>query len=205
MDDGSDAELAIRRLLAGNQRFVAGDSTRPRQDLQRVAEVSSGQHPFAMCLGCADSRVPTEILFDEGIGDLFSVRVAGNIVDGSVLGSIEYAAEHLHVPLLLLLGHGNCGAVVATVAAYRAGEIPEGPVGSLVETILPAIEPVLAGLDLATPADVVIRECAIANVRWALEQARSRSRVIAELEAEGKIALVGGFYDINTAGVSLID
>jgi carbonic anhydrase len=200
----TEAELAIRRLLAGNRRFVAGESRHPGQDLQRVAEVSSGQHPFAICLGCADSRVPTEILFDEGIGDLFSLRVAGNIVDESVLGSVEYAVEHLHVPLLLVLGHGRCGAVAATMAACRTGEIPDSYLGSLVEAILPAVEPVLSALDPATSEDVVVRQCAIANVEWVLGQARSRSHVVAELEAEGALILAGGFYDINTAEVSLI-
>ena len=200
----TEAELALRRLLIGNQRFLVGHPTHPRQGLERVTEVSSGQHPFAMCLGCADSRVPQEIVFDEGIGDLFTMRVAGNLVDDSVLGSIEYAAEHLHVPLFLVLGHGSCGAVAATVAAHRTGEIPEGYVGSLVEAIMPAVEPVLNALDPATPEDEVIRRCAIANVEWVLGQTRSRSHVIAELEAEGKLALVGGYYDISTAEVSLV-
>jgi carbonic anhydrase len=205
---GSDvptkADLAIHRLLAGNQRFVAGGPIHPRQDRRRVAEVSSGQHPFAVCLGCADSRVPTEILFDEGIGDVFSLRVAGNIVDESVLGSIEYAVEHLHVPLLLVLGHGSCGAVAATVAAYRSGETLNSYLGSLVAAILPAVEPVLDALDPTTPEDVVVRQCAIANVTWVLGQVRSSSHVVAELEAEGTLALAGGFYDLNTAEVSLV-
>lgn len=203
-DQVTGSELALRRLLAGNQRFLTGRPAHPRQDLRRVREVSAGQHPMAMSLGCADSRVPPETLFDQGIGDLFDQRVAGNIVDESVLGSIEYAAEHLHVPLLLVLGHGACGAVAATIASHRTGETPGGHVASIVEAIRPAVEPVLNSLDPGTPADVVMRECAIANVEWVMGQIRSRSHVVAELEAESRIALVGGYYDIGSGAVSLI-
>lgn len=203
-DEVTSSELALRRLLAGNERFLAGRAAHPRQDLRRVTEVSSGQHPMAMSLGCADSRVPPETLFDQGIGDLFDQRVAGNVVDETVLGSIEYAAEHLHVPLLLVLGHGACGAVAATIASHRTGETPGGHVAAIVEAIRPAVEPVLNATDPATPADDVMRECVIANVHWVMGQVRSRSQVVAELEAEGRIALVGGYYDIASGRVSLI-
>lgn len=152
-------ELALRRLLAGNHRYLAGRPAHPRQDLRRVEQVRAGQTPMAMSLGCADSRVPPEIFFDQGIGDLFDQRVAGNVVDESVLGSIEYAAEHLHVPLLLVLGHGGCGAVAATIASHRTGQVPGGHVTAIVDAIRPAVEPVLAGTDPATPADVVARAC----------------------------------------------
>jgi carbonic anhydrase len=200
----SPSERALSGLLAGNRRFRDGRPAHPRQDLRRVREVSSGQHPLAMALGCADSRVPAEILFDQGIGDLFSLRVAGNIVDGSVLGSLEYAAEHLHVPLLLVLGHSGCGAVAATVDSHRTGEIPTDHVGAIVEAIRPAVEPVLNATDPATPSDVVMRECSIANVEWAMGQIRSRSQLVAELEAEGRLAVVGGYYDLGSGAVSLI-
>jgi carbonic anhydrase len=203
-DRVTPSELALRRLLAGNRRFLAGRPAHPRQDLRRVQEVSAGQHPMAMSLGCADSRVPPETLFDQGIGDLFDQRVAGNVVDESVLGSMEYAAEHLHVPLLLVLGHGACGAVAATIASHRTGEVPGGHVASIVESILPAVEPVLNATDPSTPADVVMRECVIANVEWVMGQVRSRSHVVAELEAEGLLAVVGAYYDIASGAVSLI-
>jgi carbonic anhydrase len=197
-------ELALRRLLAGNQRFRTGMPAHPRQDLRRVREVSSGQRPAAMSLGCADSRVPPETLFDQGIGDLFDQRVAGNVVDDSVLGSIEYAAEHLHVPLLLVLGHGGCGAVAATVSSARTGELPGGHVNSIVQAIRPAVEPVLRAADPSSAADVVMRECVLANVAWVMGQVRSRSHVVAELEAQGRLSLVGGYYDLGSGAVSLI-
>jgi carbonic anhydrase len=198
------SELALRRLLAGNQRFLAGRPAHPRQDLRRVVEVSSGQNPMAMSLGCADSRVPPETLLDQGIGDLFDQRVAGNVVDTSVLGSIEYAAEHLRVPLMLVLGHSGCGAVAATVASHRTGENPGGHVAAIVEAIRPAVEPVLNAYDPATPDDVVMRECVIANVEWVMGLIRARSKVVAELEAEGRLAVVGGYYDLGSGAISLI-
>lgn len=197
-------ELALRRLLAGNRRFLAGRPAHPRQDLRRVREVSSGQTPLAMSLGCADSRVPPETLFDQGIGDLFDQRVAGNVVDASVLGSIEYAAEYLHVPLLLVLGHGGCGAVAATVAAHRTGETPGGHVTSIVESIRPAVDPVLRQATPDTPETELLQACVLANVAWVMGQIRTRSKVVAELESEGRLAVVGGFYDLASGAVSLL-
>ncbi len=197
------ADLALRRLLAGNRRFRAGSPLHPRQGRGRVQEVLAGQHPIAMCLSCADSRVPPEILFDQGVGDLFVQRVAGNVVDETVLGSIEYGAEHLHLPALLVLGHSHCGAVAATVATVRTGEEPKGYIASIVGAIRPAVEPVLSGADPAAVAQVA-RDCELANVAAVMGQIRSRSRVIAELEAAGEVAVVGGYYDLGSGAVSLI-
>jgi carbonic anhydrase len=197
-------ELALRRLLAGNRRFLAGRPAHPRQDLRRVRAVSSGQAPLAMSLGCADSRVPPETLFDQGIGDLFDQRVAGHVVDDSVLGSIEYAAEHLGVPLLLVLGHGGCGAVAATVASHRSGQNPGGHVAAIVDAIRPAVEPVLAAADPATPHEHVMTACELANVGWVMGQIRARSKVVAELESEGRLAVVGAFYHLGSGAVSLL-
>jgi carbonic anhydrase len=192
-------------MLAGNQRFLSGRPAHPRQDLNRVRQVSSGQQPMAMSLGCADSRVPPETLFDQGIGDLFDLRVAGNVVDESVLGSIEYAAEHLHVPLLLVLGHSACGAVAATVESLRTGESPGGHVDSIVDAIRPAVEPVLNASDPAAPAGEVMRECVLANVEWVMGRIRSSIQVVAELEAEGRLIIIGGYYDLRSGAVSLIE
>jgi carbonic anhydrase len=197
-------ELSLRRLLAGNQRFLAGRPAHPRQDLYRVAQVSAGQNPMAMSLGCADSRVPPETLFDQGIGDLFDQRVAGNVVDESVLGSIEYGAEHLGVPLLLVLGHSSCGAVAATMSSVRTGEEPGGHVGAIVRAIRPAVEPVLSGTAPAGVPAQVTRDCELANVAWVMGQVRARSQVVAELEAQGRLAVVGGYYDLATGAVSLV-
>jgi carbonic anhydrase len=200
----SRPELSLRRLLAGNQRFLAGRPAHPRQDLRRVEQVAAGQNPIAMSLGCADSRVPPETLFDQGIGDLFDQRVAGNVVDASVLGSIEYGAEHLGVPLLLVLGHSSCGAVAATISSVRTGQEPGGHVGAIVQAIRPAVEPVLAGSDPSGPHHAVARDCELANVAWVMGQIRTRSEVVAELEAQGRLAVVGGYYDLASGAVSLI-
>ena len=116
MSDTLTPDRALTQLLRGNERFVAGWPDHPNQSARRRREVSeAGQHPFAIILSCADSRVPPEIIFDQGLGDLFIVRVAGNVLDDVVLGTIEYAVEHLQVPLVMVLGHDKCGAVTAAV------------------------------------------------------------------------------------------
>ena len=116
-----DGDAALARLLEGNARYVESRAARPDQTPERRAEVATVQHPFALVLGCADSRVPPEIVFDQGLGDLFVIRVAGNVLDDQVLASIEYGVEHLHIPLVIVLGHERCGAVVATIdASVRA-------------------------------------------------------------------------------------
>ncbi|MHB8079768.1 MAG: carbonic anhydrase, partial [Candidatus Krumholzibacteriia bacterium] len=128
-------EAAWQQLLAGNQRFVAGAPTRAHQDVGRRTEVANGQQPLAVIVGCADSRVPPEMLFDQGLGDLFVVRVAGEVVDDAALASIEYAVEHLGAGLIVVLGHERCGAVAAAVAG---GEAP-GHLSTLVKAIAPAV------------------------------------------------------------------
>src|SRR5207237_5372942 len=106
-------DQALSRLVAGNQRFVAHKPTHPHEDLARRHDLAGSQHPFAVVLSCSDSRLPPELVFDQGLGDLFVIRVAGNITDAAVIGSIEYAVEHLHAPLIVVLGHEKCGAVTA--------------------------------------------------------------------------------------------
>lgn len=130
------AEQALKRLIEGNQRYMSRKWNRPNQDEQRLLETAKGQHPFAIVLSCADSRVPPELVFDQGLGDLFVVRIAGNIINDAVLGSIEYAAEHLGVPLVMVLGHERCGAVAAAV---EGGNAP-AHINSLVKAIQPAVE-----------------------------------------------------------------
>jgi carbonic anhydrase len=129
-------DQALQELMNGNKRYVAAELAHPNQTAARRAEVAKGQDPFAIIVGCSDSRVPPEIIFDQGLGDLFVTRVAGNIVDDVVLGSIEYAAEHLGVPLIVVLGHKRCGAVEA---AAKGGDAPVH-IRSLVEAIKPAIK-----------------------------------------------------------------
>ena len=130
---------ALKMLMEGNARFVAAKAEHPAQSAERRAEVAKGQAPFAVVLGCADSRLSPEILFDRGLGDLFVVRVAGNIADDAVIGSIEYAVEHLHAPLVMVLGHEKCGAVQAAIdTAAQMGDAP-GHLGALTKPIQPAV------------------------------------------------------------------
>ncbi|WP_461118073.1 carbonic anhydrase [Saccharothrix stipae] len=140
-----DAEGAWRKLAEGNHRFVTGHQTHPHESLRWRESLVAGQHPFAVVLGCADSRVPPELVFDTGLGDLFTIRAAGEVLDNSVLGSIEYAVEHLGVPLVVVLGHAKCGAVSATVDVVRGRSAVSGDVSVLVRSIEPAV--------LSTPAD----------------------------------------------------
>lgn len=131
------AAAALERLKVGNDRFIAGNPAHPAQTPARRLDLRvNGQHPFAVVLGCADSRIPPELIFDQGLGDLFVIRVAGNVVDDLVLASIEYAAAHLNTPLILVLGHSQCGAVGATIAGKKL----EGHLPALAEMIQPAVE-----------------------------------------------------------------
>jgi carbonic anhydrase len=200
----SRAEAALAELVAGNQRYRSGTPGHPNQGADRRLEVAEGQRPNAMCLGCADSRVSPEILFDQGLGDLFTQRVAGNVADTSVLASIEYAAQHLGVPLLLVLGHSSCGAVGATIGSVLTGQQPAGHIGSLVSMIRPAIAPVLAGRGSEANDPGLQRECAIANVAWVIGEIRQRSLVVADLMKAGEFDIVGGYYDLTTGAVKLV-
>jgi carbonic anhydrase len=155
--------------------------------------VAQSQHPFATVLSCADSRVPVEIVFDQGIGDIFDVRIAGNIATPEALGSIEYAISLLDTPLLMVLGHERCGAVTAAVQ----NEPLPGKIGTFVNAILPAVEQVK---DL--PGDAV-DNAVIANVRYQIQQLQ-RSSLLAERLQSGRLKLVGGRYDLDTGAVTLI-
>lgn len=126
---------AWQRLLDGNERFVTGDSLHPNQNASRRSELVHTQNPFAVIFGCADSRLAAEIIFDVGLGDVFVVRTAGHVIDDAVLGSLEYAVSVLHVPLIVVLGHDNCGAVTAAKEAVETGESPQGHIRDLVERI----------------------------------------------------------------------
>jgi carbonic anhydrase len=178
-------------LKAGNARFVVGQPIHANQSVDRRMEVAGGQRPFAIIVGCSDSRVPPEIVFDQGLGDLFVVRVAGNILDDHALGSIEYAAEHLHVPLVVVLGHDKCGAVQAAVSG---GDAP-GHIGSLVEAIEPAVE------DAKSEQGDLLDNAIDANVRRVVTEIR-HSEPILEHEVEaGKLTVVGARYKLDSGEV----
>jgi carbonic anhydrase len=198
---GPEAVRALRTLLDGNARFRRSAPEHPRQDAARRQEVASGQAPFAMVLYCSDSRVPVETLFDVGIGDLFGMRVAGNLLDSAVLGSIEYAVEHLGVRLLVVLGHSSCGAVAASAGVIRSGQNPGGHIGWLAETLRPAISEAVTA-DSGPGAS--LRAAEEANVRYVIDRARDRSPIIREAVENGRLAVVGAYYDLDDGSVRVL-
>ena len=189
---------ALERLIAGNRRFVSGHARHPHQSLADLHEVAAGQHPFVVTIGCADSRVSPEILFDQGIGDVFDNRVAGNIVDDLLLGSIEFAVEEFGSPLIVVLGHERCGAVTATIDAVQSGGTAPGHIGAIVDALRPIVEPLVGG-----PGDVVERAVR-ANVRAQAAALTARSPLIAAHVAAGEVRVVGARYDLDTGRVSLV-
>jgi carbonic anhydrase len=188
------ADEALKMLMKGNERYVSAKVKHPDESLARRKELTTGQHPFAIILGCADSRVAPELLFDEGLGDLFVIRVAGNIVDDAVLGSIEYAVEHLGTKLIVVLGHEKCGAVTA---AIEGGRTP-GHLAALTEAIRPAV-------DAASkqPGDT-IHNCVIANVQRVAQQIRQSEPVLKEYVNGKGVKVVAADYDIDTGRVRLL-
>ncbi|MGH9357217.1 MAG: carbonic anhydrase [Terriglobia bacterium] len=191
---GMSAQQALKKLETGNQRYVAGRMSNPNQTPECRARVAKGQHPFAIVLSCSDSRVPPEVIFDRGLGDLFTVRVAGNIAEPATTGSIEYAAEHLGSPLLVVLGHSRCGAVEAAV---KSGEAP-GRIADIIAAIRPAVQRV-KGMP-GDPVDNAVR----ANVRMVVEQLKSAQPVLSHLVEEGRLKIVGAYYDLDTGKVEIL-
>ncbi|HLH21311.1 MAG TPA: carbonic anhydrase [Chloroflexota bacterium] len=192
-------ERALQLLLDGNARYVSGTTTDPHRGPDRRAAVASGQAPYATILSCADSRVPPELVFDAGLGDLFVHRVAGNVLNDELLGSIEYGAQYLHAPLVLVLGHEACGAVDATIAALTQGARFDGEIPSLARAIAPAVESVRG-----QPGDL-LDNAIRANVALVVGQLTSRSPLLAGLAAQGALAMVGGYYSLQTGQVEVLD
>ncbi len=186
----------LNELLEGNQRFVDETSEFPRLDKKRRLEGLNGQNPKAIIIGCADSRVPPELIFDQGLGDLFVLRVAGNIVDDAIIGSIEYAVAHLETPVLMVLSHTNCGAVGAAIST-PVNEAP-GHIGSLVEAIQPAIENV-RGLE-GDFQDNATKE----NARLVAASLKIQGDIIKGAYDNKKLEIVAAYYDLETGLVSII-
>lgn len=187
---------ALSKLKQGNERFVQGKSIRPHQDLNRIKEVASGQAPFATIVGCSDSRVPNEIIFDQGVGDLFIVRTAGQVSTYASWGSIEFAEELLGTKLIVVLGHTQCGAVSAAV------KLPEVP-GHIV-TLINAIKPAVEKAREEHPTDLLdaaIRE----NVRLQVEQLKSLEPVLAKRIREGSVKIVGALYHLDSGKVEFLN
>jgi carbonic anhydrase len=189
---------ALACLLAGNRRFVAGRARHPHQSLADLHRLASGQHPFAVTVGCADSRVPPELIFDQGLGDLFDNRVAGNIVDDLLLGSIEFAVEEFGSPLIVILGHERCGAINATINAIKTGAEAPGHIGDIVTALRPIVEPVLT--QPGDPVDNAVR----ANIHAQAARLIGRSEIIAEKTAAGELRIVGARYDLDTGKVTVV-
>jgi len=192
-------DRALELLLEGNRRFQASAGVNPDQSAARRAAVALGQAPLAIVLACADSRVAPEIFFDQGLGDLYTVRVAGNILSDAVLATIEYAAERIAPPVLLVLGHKSCGAVKAAFTTIELGAHAEGHVQSLVEGLRPVIDHIMA-----TEKDDIVDRAARYNAEYQLEQIRRRSPAVNRLHREGAIKLVAGYYDLDSGAVEIL-
>lgn len=186
-------DAALQKLIEGNQRFVNHHPQYPDQSELRLHEVAQAQHPFATILSCADSRVPAEIVFDQGIGDIFDVRIAGNIATHEAIGSIEYAVVLLGSPLLMVMGHERCGAVTAAVEK----ESLPGDISTFVKAIKPALKRVKD-----QPGDAV-ENAVVANVQYQIERLQ-RSQLLTEQVRSGKLKIVGGRYDLDTGRVNII-
>jgi carbonic anhydrase len=198
---GPTGDQALAELLAGNKRFASGEATSPRRQPKHFRALATGQHPGSIVVACADSRVVPEVLFDAGIGDIFVVSVAGNVVDSAgvvVSGSIEYAVAALNVPLIMVLGHSDCGAVKAAMQKIEAKEALPGDIDGLVDLIEPAV--LKSKGRPGDPLANAIRE----NVSIGVERLKGLDPIVAPAVREGKVKVVGGVYDLTTGKVTLI-
>jgi carbonic anhydrase len=186
-------------LRAGNERFVRSEPAHPDQDAARRAELAGGQRPFATVFGCSDSRVAAEIVFDRGLGDLFVVRTAGHVVDSGVLGSLEFGASALGIPLVVVLGHDRCGAVSATLDAIGSGVMPGGFIRDLVERVTPSV--LSANRVGASTVDEVEAE----HVRHTCRLLVERSQVLAHAVDDGRCAVIGLAYTLGDGRVRVVD
>jgi len=193
------AEEALARLVAGNRRFVRGQARFPTVQKEILAKLAKGQRPYATIIGCSDSRVPPELVFDAGFGELFIVRIAGNVISPEVMGTLQYAAVHLHTPLFVVLGHEGCGAVQAALAVKRQGARERARIALLLEKILPGLRDIDAEL---TPQDQ-LGAAVEANLRWSMHQLLDTPEGRARM-AEGVLKLVGAIYELKTGHVRFL-
>ena len=194
------ASEALERLRAGNDRFVQGTARFPTVQKEVLADLAKGQRPYATILGCSDSRVPPELLFDAGFGELFIVRLAGNVISPEVAGTFQYAAVHLRTPLFLVLGHEGCGAVQAALEAKFRGARERSRIEALLQNILPGLD----GIDPTASPDEQLRAGVEANVRWTIRQIMESPEAQAR-QAEGVLQLVGAVADIATGRVRFLE
>lgn len=197
-----NADKALQTLIEGNQRYIAGTSDDAELTITtRRQSINAGQSPFAVILGCSDSRVPVELVFNQGLGDLFVIRVAGNIAAPSQIGSVEYACQHLGTRLVVVLGHSHCGAINATVDSLL-GELDElSPnIASIVDHVSPAVHPVVMHKQY-TDKDELINQAMRANVEQSVSGLQMRSPILRDMVNKNKIKIIGAEYSIETGVV----
>ncbi|TYC98957.1 carbonic anhydrase [Arthrobacter echini] len=186
------------RLQEGNARFVAADASHPNQDASRRTSLVNTQHPFAVIFGCSDSRLAAEIIFDLGLGDVFVVRTAGQVIDDAVLGSLEYSVAVLGVPLIVVLGHDSCGAVTATIDTVETGTMPPGFIRDLVERITPSV------LTARRAGVTDVNATVIEHTRQTTQRLVDSSRIISNAVEDGSAAVVGVSYRLDEGKTVLI-
>ena len=197
------ARAALKRLQAGNLRFVENVRGADAFLHTRRPALTTEQQPVAIILGCSDARVPAEIVFDQGLGDLFVIRVAGNIVAPSQVGSVEFAAARFGTPLVVVLGHTQCGAILATLEEIRRRTAQSSNLRSIVERIRPSVETVMASGE--TDENRLVRQAVRANVRASADHLRHGSPVLEQLIQEGRLLVVGAEYSLETGEVDFFD
>ena len=204
------ADEALQKLMDGNKRYVGNQMNSSKQNgASARAALANSQKPYAIILSCSDSRVPPEIIFDKGLGEIFVIRVAGNIPDPIVLGSIEYAAEHIGTPLIMVLGHERCGAVTATVNAKGK---PEGNIGEIIKVITPAVKAALNECEACKDVkncketkNAELVECAVnINMKMVVANLTKQSKVLKHLVEQGKVKIVAAKYDLDDGVVTLV-
>lgn len=194
------AQEAFERLKAGNERFVSGQARFQTVQKEVLAELAKGQQPYATILGCSDSRVPPELVFDAGFGELFVIRVAGNVLGPSILGTLQYAAAHLKTPLFIVMGHEQCGAVKAAISSRFHGVAQKSRIEVLLENILPALD----DLDGNQSQDALLNAAVEANVRHTVRQILEMPEAKANL-APSNMLLLGAICDIESGHVRFLD
>ena len=193
-----NSQEALERLIAGNQRYVSNRSLPLNESGQRRTEVEQGQQPFATIFSCVDSRVPPELVFDRGLGDLFVIRTAGHVIDEAVLGSLEFGVAELKIPLLMVMGHTKCGAVKATLEAVEQHTEAPASIAYLVKSIKPAID------QASRQAGYTLDTCIDTNVRLTVNRLR-KTPILADAVAQGQLLIVGACYHLDTGAVELIE
>jgi carbonic anhydrase len=193
------ADHALQRLTAGNERFVRGEARFPTIQKEVLAELAKAQQPYATILGCSDSRVPPELVFDAGFGELFIIRVAGNVISPEIKGTLQYAGAHLKTPLFVVLGHEGCGAVQAALKMMRDGHREREHIERLLEHIVPGLK----NVNVKLAADTQFLHAVEANVRWSMHQLLETPEAKARI-GEGVMKLVGAVYELHTGRVRFL-